>query len=95
MHVPSDIPVDGYISRIKTPKTRLSGQNMQVDLRKQNGAQPEENQAMIFNFTNKFQFTSRTQINGQVLDVIRETKLLGVMVNDKLSWDSSTSYLLA
>ena len=48
MHVPSDIPVDGYISRIKTPKTRLSGQNMQVDLRKQNGAQPEEKPSSDF-----------------------------------------------
>ena len=33
-------------------------------------------------------------MNKEAIDVIKETKLLGVMVNDSLSWDSNTSSLV-
>ena len=40
---------------------------------------------MIYNFTKEFQFTSsRPVMEDEVLEVINETKLLGVMVNGKL-----------
>ena len=49
---------------------------------------------MNFNFTKNFQFSSRLTVEGQVLESIRETKLLGVIVNDSLSWDSNTKNLV-
>ena len=49
---------------------------------------------MIFNFTHDYQFTSRTKIQDEVVEVIKETKLLGVIINDQLSWDSNTTYLV-
>ena len=49
---------------------------------------------MIFNFTNSFQFTTRIDMEGENIDVIRETKLLGVMVNDRLSWANNTLFLV-
>ena len=49
---------------------------------------------MIFNFTNNFQFTSRIEMEGETIDVIRETKLLSAMVNDRLNWDSNTLFLV-
>ena len=33
-------------------------------------------------------------MEDEVLEVIKETKLLGVMVNDKLTWNGNTSYLV-
>jgi hypothetical protein len=54
----------------------------------------KKSQAMLFNFTKEFQFNSRPVMEDEVLEVIKETKLLGVMVNDKLTWDGNTSYLV-
>ena len=33
-------------------------------------------------------------MDGHTIDVISETKLLGVMINNKLTWDSTTFYLV-
>ena len=33
-------------------------------------------------------------MENEDIDVVKETKLLGVMVNDVLSWDTNTSYLV-
>ena len=54
----------------------------------------KKSQAMTFTFTNKFQFTSRAVMEDEVLEIIKETRLLGVMINDELTWDSNTSYLV-
>ena len=49
---------------------------------------------MIFNFTKKIQFSSRIKIEAYVVEIIRETKLLGVIVNDCLDWDINTTLLV-
>ena len=54
----------------------------------------KKSNAMIFNFTKDYQFSSRIQIQEEVIDVIKETKLLGVIVNDKLDWSANTSFLV-
>ena len=33
-------------------------------------------------------------MQNEVIDIIKETKLLGVMISDDLSWDSNTSFLV-
>ena len=54
----------------------------------------KKSQAMIFNFTRDYQLTSRTQMENEAINVVKDTKLLGVMINDELSWDANTSYLV-
>ena len=54
----------------------------------------KKSKAMIFNFTNNFQFTIRLEMEGENIEIIKETKLLGVMINDKLNWDSNTQFLV-
>ena len=49
---------------------------------------------MNFNFTKNYKFSSRLAIENEVLETIQETKLLGVMINDRLTWDSNTSFLV-
>ena len=95
MHVASDIPVNGYFTSNSNLKTqeylnkvcKWTSDNM-MELNK------KKSQAMLFNFTRDYQFTSRTVTENEVIDVVKETKLLGVMVNDVLSWDTNTSYLV-
>jgi hypothetical protein len=50
--------------------------------------------AMNFNFTKKFQFSSRLAIDDRVIETISETKLLGVMISNDMSWDSNTQYIV-
>ena len=54
----------------------------------------QKSKAMIFNFSKSHQFTSRTKIESENIEVIKETKLLGVIVSDNLSWDNNTMQLI-
>ena len=49
---------------------------------------------MIFNFSKQHQFISRIQVNSVNIDVVKEAKLLGVIITDKLTWDKNTNYLV-
>ena len=49
---------------------------------------------MLFNFTKKKQFTTRLQLNDKVLDTVKEIKLLGTIVTNKLKWDKNTKFLV-
>ena len=49
---------------------------------------------MVFNFTYDFQFGTRMLLKNQELEEIHETKLLGVIINNKLNWDSNTDFLV-
>ena len=48
---------------------------------------------MLFNFTRKYQFNTRLSLENQNLDQVHETKLLGLVIRDDLSWRSNTSAL--
>ena len=45
----------------------------------------KKTKAMIFNFTRNFQFSTRLELENEVSEIIRETKLLGVVINDQLT----------
>ena len=94
-HVPSDIPSSGLI----IPNNNLNTQQhmnkisqwtqdnkMLLNTKKTN--------AMIFNFSNQRQFTSRIEVEQESVEVITQTKLLGVIVNNKLTWDDNTRFLV-
>ena len=94
-HVASDIPVNGYYIPSKNLKSQdylnkisdwTSKNKMVLNQKKSN--------VMVFNFTKNYQFSSRVSINGEVLEAIKETKLLGVKINDKLEWNSNTAFLV-
>ena len=94
-HVASDIPTNGFIipnENLKTQKyldeIHSWTQEHQMELNKQ------KSKAMIFNFTGSHQFTSRTRLESESIEVITETKLLGVILSDNLSWDSNTMQLV-
>ena len=59
---------------------------MQLNQKKCNG--------MIFNFCKEYQFTSKILIENEEMELISQTKLLGVIVNDSLTWEENTKYLV-
>ena len=48
---------------------------------------------MIFNYTNKYQFSTRLNLNNQILETVKETKHLGTIITDYLKWDQNTNYI--
>ena len=54
----------------------------------------KKSKIMIFNFTQKHQFTTRLELNGDTLEVVPKTKLLGVIIQDDLKWDSNIASLV-
>ena len=51
----------------------------------------KKTKTMIFNFTEKYQFTTRLQLKDKNIEVISSTKLLGTILSDDLGWDLNTS----
>ena len=94
-HVASDIQTSGLI----IPSENLRTQNYLDKIyswTKENKMElnVDKSKAMIFNFTKEYQFTSRTKMEDRNIEVIKETKLLGVFVNDNLTWERNTMNLV-
>ena len=94
-HVASDLPVD---------KLFLPGQNLKTqDYLNKIVSWTEDNKmllnkkkskGMIFNFTRDYQFSTNVYLDDECLEIIDETRLLGVIVSDDLSWDKNTLSLV-
>ena len=54
----------------------------------------EKSKFMVVNYTDNYQFNTRLRIDNNSLKQVKETRLLGVLVNDKLSWHANTDFLV-
>ena len=54
----------------------------------------EKSKNMIFNFTHNYQFSTNIKHNGDDLETIDETKLLGTIITSDLKWHKNTEYLV-
>ena len=54
----------------------------------------KKTKVMIFNWTDNYQFTTKLKLNEEDIEVIDETKLLGVMISNDLKWEKNTQYLV-
>ena len=54
----------------------------------------KKSHAMVFNFTQNFQFTSRLTLGGESLNIVEETKILGIILTNDLRWSKNTEYLI-
>ena len=51
----------------------------------------KKTKAMEFNCSKKFQFSTELKFNNSKIDIETQTKLLGTIVTNKLSWDAKTN----
>ena len=49
---------------------------------------------MVFNFTENFKFSQRLFIQGELLQVIEKTRLLGTIITSDLRWEQNTSHIV-
>ena len=54
----------------------------------------KKTKAMVFNFTSNHQFTTRIQLKGENIEIVKQMKILGTLINDSLSWDENCAYLI-
>ena len=93
--VPSDIPDHNQFipagslkSQEFLEKIKLWTDNQKMILNQ------KKTKVMIFNFTEKYNFTTRLVLNNENLEVVKQAKLLGVIISDDLKWDQNTEYLV-
>ena len=91
-HVPSDIPDHGQF----IPPQNLQSQDWlnKIDkwtINQKMKINEKKTKTMIFNYTKNHQFTTRLEMNGEKLEVIDSTRLLGTIITNNLSWDPNIS----
>jgi hypothetical protein len=93
--VASDIPANGYFVNLDNLETQkyldeicewTASNKMQLNTKK--------TKAMLFNFTTKHQFSTRVAVENDTMEIVKEAKLLGVIINDQLTWSPNTESLV-
>ena len=93
--VPSDIiennqfiPSENLKSKIYLEEIgqRTKNQKMKINNKK--------SKTMIFNFSKNYQFSTRLELEDEILEIVKETKLLGTIISDNLKWDKNTENIV-
>ena len=93
--VPSDIPESGlFINSKHLQSQNFLNQIQQWTNEKKMILNQKKTKVIIFNYTNNYQFSTRLKLKDENLEIVKESKLLGVMVTDDLKWDKNTQYLI-
>ena len=94
-HIPSDIPVHNqYI-----PAGNLKSQGWLDGIDKWTKEQKmlineKKTKNLIFNFTEKYQFSTRLWLNDEIIEILESTKLLGTIISNDLRWDLNTKNIV-
>ena len=94
-HVASDIPVNnGFINK-ENLQTQLNIDKIsQWTREKKMKLNHKKSSLMCFNFTHNFQFTTRMTMEGHTLQLNQQTKLLGVIITNDITWSENTRYII-
>ena len=55
----------------------------------------KKTKVMIFNFTDNYKFTAKCMLKNEIVEVVNQSKLLGVIMSDDLKWDKNTEYIVS
>ena len=94
-HVESDNPTHGQFVHNQELRTQeFLNKINQWTINQKMDINQNKTKAMLINFTDKHQFTSRLHLKGQPIEIVKEMKILGVTVTDKLDWNLNTAILV-
>ena len=86
-HVPSNIPTHNQLIVAENLKTQgqlnmindwTKKQKMKLNIKK--------TKSMIFNYSKKHQFITNLKVDDESIEIVKEAKLLGTVLTDKLTW---------
>ena len=94
-HVPSNIADHNQM----IPGEHLTSQKYMEDIKTwtdENKMKLNEKKTknMIFNFSTNKQFSTDIRVNGEVIETVKEARLLGTIISDDLKWEKNTQYLV-
>ena len=93
--VPNDLPIHGQV----IPNDQLKSQQYLTDINdwakdKQMQVSSKKTKAMIFNFSKKFQFFTRLQLEDMNIEIVDHMKILGTTITNDLSWDKNCDIMI-
>ena len=95
LQVPSDIATENKFIPTENLKSQQNLDQIQSwTENKKMKINSAKSKYMTINFTKNYQFNTRLHLDDQLLEQVHETRLLGLVVNDKLSWQSNTSAIV-
>ena len=94
-NIKSQVPSDIIEGNQFIPPNNLKSQDYLDNISEWTAAQKmllnqKKCKTIIFNFTNKYQFSTRLAIKNEVLETVQETKLLGTVISNDLKWTKNT-----
>ena len=93
--VPSDIPEHGqFVEGSKLKSQKYLNQINEWTEKQKMIISEKKTKAMVFNFTDKYQFTTRLNLKGTNIEVVEKMKILGTVINTNLSWDENCDLLI-
>ena len=88
----------GLHNQFVAPEALLSQENLNKIVNwtetKKMKLNAQKTKIMTFNFTNNYQFSTRIKLNDTILETVKSTKLLGVIIRDDLSWTENTANIV-
>ena len=54
----------------------------------------DKSKAMIFNFTEKYQFTTRLNLKGNNIEIVDKMKILGTKIKNQLTCDDNCNEIV-
>ena len=93
--VHSDIPEHGQFIPSENLKSQeyLKEINLWTENKKMEISE-KKTKAMIFNFTEKYQFTTRLNLKGNNIEIVDKMKILGTTINNQLTWDDNCNEII-
>ena len=94
-HVPNDIPSHGQFISNENLKSQeyLNKINSWTEKMKMQISE-KKTKAMIFNFTDNYQFSTRLNLKGTNIEIVDKMKILGTIINNQLSWDDNCNEII-
>mgnify|MGYP001398576655 CR=1 FL=1 len=87
--VPSNIPVSNIFIPSENLKTQANIDK--VDKWTEDEAQIKN---FVVNFSKNHQFSTEIKLRGQVVETVSQTKLLGTIITNDLSWNKNTDFIV-
>lgn len=95
-NVPSDIPTSNqFIDPRKLKSQEYLDKLTEWSENQKMVISQKKTKALLFNFTDNYQFGTRLKLKNENIEIVNKIKLLGTTINDKLSWDDNCSQLIS
>ena len=95
-HVASDVGIDQkYLPSQNIHSQDYADKISQWTQQNQMKLNEDKSKLIIFNFTKNYQFSTRVYLNNTLLEIVNETKILGLIISSDLSWHKNTENLVS